>query len=53
MVLLNALAVDIVFEAVRLIVIAAVMLLAIYTGKKLRDRADAKKTSEGNVSGEE
>lgn len=53
MVLLNALVTDIIFEAVRFVFIAAVMLVAIFAGKKLRDRSDAKKAQEGQTAGEE
>lgn len=52
MVLLNALVVDIVFETVRLIFIAAVMICAIFLGKKLRDHSDAKKEMENEASSE-
>lgn len=53
MVLLNALVTDIVFEAARFVFIAAVMLAAIFAGKKLRDRSDAKKAQAGETAGEE
>lgn len=45
MVLLDTLVSDIVFEAVRFVFLAAVMAAGIFVGKKLRDRADAKKAS--------
>lgn len=53
MILLNALVTDIVFEAVRFVFIAAVMLIAIFAGKKLRDRSDAKKAQDNGTAGGE
>ncbi|MGN0161230.1 MAG: hypothetical protein ACI4AQ_07580 [Lachnospiraceae bacterium] len=45
MVLLNALVSDIVFEAVRLVVLAACAVLGVLVGKKLKDSSDAKKSA--------
>ncbi len=45
MILLDALVSDIIFEAIRFVVLAAVMVAGVFVGKKLRDMSDAKKAS--------
>ncbi|MDD6571957.1 MAG: hypothetical protein PUF12_06140 [Thermoflexaceae bacterium] len=45
MVLLNALVSDIVFEAVRFIILGACMVGGVFVGKKLRDASNAKKSA--------
>ena len=37
---------DFIFEVIRLVVLAAVAVVAVFCGKKLRDNKDAKKASE-------
>ncbi|MGN0515258.1 MAG: hypothetical protein ACI4GD_13365 [Lachnospiraceae bacterium] len=45
MVMLNALANDLIFEIIRFVILGACMVMGVLVGKKLREASNAKKTA--------